>query len=77
MWCTGNEERYIEMYWAKRKVHWEVRMTTSVGQILNAGITTDLGRRGYLFIAAHSLNFAQLSAALHIHIGMFLGGTRN
>jgi hypothetical protein len=28
-------------------------------------------------VYAHSLNFTQWSAALLIHIGMFLGGTRN
>jgi hypothetical protein len=37
----------IEVYGEKRKVHWEVRMTTNLGQILNARRSNIMGQREY------------------------------
>ena len=36
-----------KMYWEKRMVHWEVRITTPVGQNLKAIRLSILGRREY------------------------------
>ena len=39
--------RKKKMYWEKRMVHWEVRITTTLGQHLNAIRLSVLGRRKY------------------------------
>ena len=42
---TRRREIEIEMYWEERNVHWKARMTSNLGKLEEARMTSKSGRR--------------------------------
>ena len=62
-----------KLYWKKRNAHWEVRLSSILGQNLNHKTSSILGRREYIKILSKPQSIIKIKSLVYVDLSSLFG----